>query len=800
MRHFLLLLLLSSGYLSIQSIAQSVAINTDGSLANSSALLDVKSATKGILIPRLTETQRNAISSPATSLMIYQVNNSPGYYYNSGTPAVPVWTKMLQGSDNFWQANGDHIFNTNTAYVGIGTSDPKTRLHVIDSSVLFSAEGDAILPGTVPPITGPGRRLMWYVGKAAFRVGYVPGNAWDNNNIGVYSIGLGYNTQARGFASLAMGSNAQANGDNSASIGAGAIASGSWSLAAGTGVTASGNYSSAFGQNTIASSNNTVVFGNGSTAAGSYSIAAGEQSVASGNHSLALGYHTQALGNHSIVAGFNSQATNDYCFALGPNATASGYSSVAIGNFAKAPGDFSFSLGLSTTTGKASFSLGEYLNTTLPAGDYSLAIGNLSDVTGDYSFVAGESANVAGNYAAARGFLASAGGNYSSAWGYNAQATGEYSFAYGPNTLAANHASFAIGDNSNAGGAYSLAMGPDTQSGGSSALAFGFSATASADFALSMGLGTSAQGFHSIAFGSAATAIGSHSIALGYSAQATSSYAIAMGENTTASGIGSFSRGYNTSVSGNYATAFGEFNTAKAKNAFTVGSLNDNTDNPSPSATAATDRIFQVGNGDINVRSNAITVLRNGNTGIGTVLPSSPLQFSNATGRKITLYESPNDSHYGFAIQGGQLQMYSDAAAAKISFGYYTSGLFTERMWLNNASGVLTVSATAYPSDERFKKNIRPLDNPLQKILRLDGVEYQLRTTEFPGMHFSNDKQIGLLAQQVEEVIPSAVYTINEQGYKGVDYAKLVPLLIESIKAQQEQIEELKRLVGKDKQ
>lgn len=137
--------------------------------------------------------------------------------------------------------------------------------------------------------------------------------------------------------------------------------------------------------------------------------------------------------------------------------------------------------------------------------------------------------------------------------------------------------------------------------------------------------------------------------------------------------------------------------------------------------------------------------------------------------------------------------MYTDAAAAKISFGYYTGGTFTERMWLNNTSGVLTVAATAYPSDERFKKDIRPLDQPLQKLVSLDGVEYRMRTDEFPGMHFSSDKQVGLLAQQVEKVMPSAVYTINEQGYKGVDYAKLVPLLIESIKAQQQQIDELKR-------
>ena len=54
---------------------------------------------------------------------------------------------------------------------------------------------------------------------------------------------------------------------------------------------------------------------------------------------------------------------------------------------------------------------------------------------------------------------------------------------------------------------------------------------------------------------------------------------------------------------------------------------------------------------------------------------------------------------------------------------------------------------------------------------------------------------MGLLAQEVEKVLPEAVHVINDDGYKGVDYAKLVPLLIEGIKEQQHQINDLKKLV-----
>jgi microcystin-dependent protein len=69
-----------------------VAINTDGSSAVASAMLDVKSTTKGILIPRMTATQRGAIASPAAGLMVYQTNAPIGYYYYNGA----AWKQMME--------------------------------------------------------------------------------------------------------------------------------------------------------------------------------------------------------------------------------------------------------------------------------------------------------------------------------------------------------------------------------------------------------------------------------------------------------------------------------------------------------------------------------------------------------------------------------------------------------------------------------------------------------------------------------------------------------------------------------
>src|SRR6516225_1258107 len=60
---------------------------------NASSLLEINSTTKGILIPRMTLTQRNAITSPAQGLLIYQTNNTPGFYYYNGS----AWSLLGQG-------------------------------------------------------------------------------------------------------------------------------------------------------------------------------------------------------------------------------------------------------------------------------------------------------------------------------------------------------------------------------------------------------------------------------------------------------------------------------------------------------------------------------------------------------------------------------------------------------------------------------------------------------------------------------------------------------------------------------
>lgn len=142
--------------------------------------------------------------------------------------------------------------------VGIGTINPQARLHVADSSVLFS--GPSSLPATpgLPPLSGGGTRMMWYANKAAFRVGQVFSTNWNETNIGLHSLAAGYNTRASGQYSTAFGNSA--------------LASGIGSFAFGNNTTASGQYATAIGQNTTASSF-------GSLVAGRYNILSGSGSA-----------------------------------------------------------------------------------------------------------------------------------------------------------------------------------------------------------------------------------------------------------------------------------------------------------------------------------------------------------------------------------------------------------------------------------------------------------------------------------------------------------------------------------------
>ncbi len=118
-------------------------------------------------------------------------------------------------------------------------------------------------------------------------------------------------------------------------------------------------------------------------------------------------------------------------------------------------------------------------------------------------------------------------------------------------------------------------------------------------------------------------------------------------------------------------------------------------------------------------------------------------------------------------------------------------------------NGSLNIADVSSPSDISLKKDIQPLDRSLEKITSLRGVSFRWKTDENPDRGLSKERQIGLVAQDVEKVLPELVRT-DKDGKKSLAYDKLTSVLVEAIKAQQvrmenqqAEIQELKAMITK---
>ena len=127
--------------------------------------------------------------------------------------------------------------------------------------------------------------------------------------------------------------------------------------------------------------------------------------------------------------------------------------------------------------------------------------------------------------------------------------------------------------------------------------------------------------------------------------------------------------------------------------------------------------------------------------------------------------------------------------------------------YINGALGVGTDNPTTvglieatndvvayYSSDERLKENIKPIPWALDKLMKINGVTFDWKPlTEEQKIHIHGHEghDVGVIAQEIEKVLPEVV-TTRDNGYKAVKYEKIVALLIEAIKEQQSEIDQLK--------
>jgi carbonic anhydrase/acetyltransferase-like protein (isoleucine patch superfamily) len=361
MKCFLLLCFL----LPFTAIGQSLSINTDGSTANASALLDVKSTSKGVLIPRMTKVQRNAIGAPAKGLMVFIDDaDSVGFHFYNGSSWQ--WLEVLGTAG--WKTKGNS--GTYTSVNFIGTTDAMPLRFKQNNQWLgqfnlnngtYFIGRDAGKRNTAAESTAFGDSTMANNisadGNTAFGFHALKSNIDGEYNTAIGTRALEKNKNSTGF-NTAVGSYAMSvniDGVASTAIGSGALSD-----------DISIGFNTAVGFNSMAF--NTT--GQANTAIGTNSLYRNETgmfNIAMGNN--AMFNSDKANYNAAIGSEALRNDTSGYNTALGTLAlqqNRKGYAGVALG----------YSSLLANTTGVGNTAVGAYSFLKNTTGNYGVAIGD----------------------------------------------------------------------------------------------------------------------------------------------------------------------------------------------------------------------------------------------------------------------------------------------------------------------------------------------------------------------------------------------------------------------------------------
>ncbi len=218
-----------------------------------------------------------------------------------------------------------------------------------------------------------------------------------------------------------------------------------------------------------------------------------------------------------------------------------------------------------------------------------------------------------------------------------------------------------------------------------------------------------------------------------------------------------------------------------------------------PDASPTT-QVFSTGEGDYNTRVNYDLYI-----GSYGGLSSVPTTYGS-----LGLLQAKN-GYYGvlFGQNTGQPNiMYDGGGNGGIyyeNYGWSTYYLAGNRHLMINTSsdlgaelgvnGRIKSNGISETSDIRMKKDIFTIENPIEKVKQIRGVYFNWRTDEFKDKKLDTTNQIGVIAQEVEKILPQVVSSDNE-GFKSVEYSKIVAVLIEAIKQQQAIIENQKLNIG----
>ncbi|MDW7692567.1 tail fiber domain-containing protein [Flammeovirgaceae bacterium SG7u.111] len=314
-------------------------------------------------------------------------------------------------------------------------------------------------------------------------------------------------------------------------------------------------------------------------------------------------------------------------------------------------------------------------------------------------------------------------------------------------------------------------------------------------YSFASGLNTRAQGFGATAMGRDTEATNSYAFASGFFTNADGQYSTAMGFNTDAFALGSTALGYSTDAEASYAFAAGYFaeaqaiysialgNAVKAQSysSIALGRYNEGVGNAA--SWVPTDPIFEVGIGTgPSTRANAVTILKNGDVGIGTTSPIVKLHIAGG-------------GDASFADGSGYLQI-GNEWGANVVFDeneiIARSNGTASTLFLQHEGGDVSVGGSVvHSSDRRLKKDINPIHYGLKEVMALRPVAYYWKNRE------QEHKSLGLIAQDVKPVISEIVQQSNpENDMLSVDYTEIIPVLIKALQEQQAIIEKQKKEIG----